>query len=521
MTRLILAASISLAALTAAAPAQAFCGFYVAKADAKLFNKASKVVVARKGEATAVTMASDYQGDLKEFALVVPVPTLIKKDQISITENATVDHLDAYSAPRLVEYFDPDPCRPQHDTRRLSMSAGPMPTAAPAAPARQQASALGVKVEAEYTVGEYDIAILSAKESDGLTTYLNQEGYKIPAGAASVLASYIKQDMKFFVAKVNLKEQLKSGAQFLRPIQVRYDTAKFMLPIRLGTVNANGPQDMIVLMLTEKGRVETTNYRTVKIPSNVEIPIFAKQEFGPFYKAMFELQVKKDGQKAVYLEYAWEIESNAAKCDPCTTPLIAADKLYSLGATWIGQPPSMQPQQDPAGDAAFQRAVSAKQNELARAQATAQTAAAAARQPGASPATRAAAWEDLEAVKERQAELQALYQADQQRRQALMPRPQPMPQTSASFITRLHVRYDATTFPEDLMFQETSDRSNFQGRYILRHPFTGEAKCSAGQDYARSLDIRFAQEAATMATLTGWDMADIRKKMAANGQGNR
>src|SRR5262245_62983548 len=91
-------ALLSVAASMAAHPAQAFCGFYVAKADAKLFNKASKVVVARKGEQTAVTMASNYQGDPKEFALVIPVPTVVSKDQIKVLESALVDHLDAYSA---------------------------------------------------------------------------------------------------------------------------------------------------------------------------------------------------------------------------------------------------------------------------------------------------------------------------------------------------------------------------------------------------------------------------------------
>ena len=83
---LLAALLLSSAALLAAAPAQAFCGFYVAKADAKLFNKASKVVVARKGEQTAVTMASDYQGDPKEFALVIPVPTVVTKEQIKVIE---------------------------------------------------------------------------------------------------------------------------------------------------------------------------------------------------------------------------------------------------------------------------------------------------------------------------------------------------------------------------------------------------------------------------------------------------
>jgi len=94
-------------------PAAAFCGFYVAKADSKLFNKSSKVVLTRDGNTTAITMASDYEGEPKEFAIVIPVPTFIERKQIGVVESKTIDHLDAYTAPRLVEYHDPDPCRPQ------------------------------------------------------------------------------------------------------------------------------------------------------------------------------------------------------------------------------------------------------------------------------------------------------------------------------------------------------------------------------------------------------------------------
>ena len=42
--------------------AHAFCGFYIAKADTKLFNKASKVAIARQDNKTVITMANDYQG---------------------------------------------------------------------------------------------------------------------------------------------------------------------------------------------------------------------------------------------------------------------------------------------------------------------------------------------------------------------------------------------------------------------------------------------------------------------------
>ncbi len=435
---LLAAAILSGSGLTAANPAQAFCGFYVAKADAKLFNKTSKVVVARKGEQTAVTMASDYQGDPQEFALVVPVPTVVAKDQIKVLDSALVDHLDAYSAPRLVEYFDPDPCNQPMSVGLTVAMARPAAGAMPEA--RRKDAALGVKIEAEYTIGEYDILILSATQSDGLVTWLTQSGYKMPAGAAPVLGSYIRQNMKFFVARVNLAEQGKLGFRYLRPIQVNYATHKFMLPIRLGTVNANGPQDMIVLMLTEKGRVETTNYRTGRIPSNVDIPIFTKAEFGNFYRAMLDTQVKKDDMRMVYLEYAWDM----GWCDPCAADPVPSAKLAALGAFWVAPTAVVQP---------------------------------------GSPAIR-----------------------------------RPPMSSSNVFVTRLHVRYDAAHFPEDLMFQETADRANFQGRYVLRHPFTGRATCAAAEDYRRTLGLRFEREAATLSWLTGWDMAEIRKKMQASGQ---
>ena len=85
------------------------------------------------------------------------------------------------------------------------------------------------------------------------------------------------------------------------------------------------------------------------------------------------------------------------------------------------------------------------------------------------------------------------------------------------YATRLHVRYDAASFPEDLVFQETGNRENFQGRYVLRHPWKGEARCAAADAYRRDLVARQDKEAQTLAWLTGWDVNEIRRK-AAGGQ---
>jgi hypothetical protein len=313
----------------AAARAHAFCGFYVAKGDAKIFNRASQVVIVRDQDRTVMTMANDFQGKARDFAVVIPVPTKIERGQIHVADKALIDHLDAYSSPRLVEYFDPDPCAPLPP---------PMAMAARGAVAEQitvskadRARSLGVTIEAKYTVGEYDILILSAKQSNGLETWLVENGYTMPTGAAAVLGSYIRQNMHFFVAKVNLGQQARLGFNYLRPLQIAYESPKFMLPIRLGTVNANGAQELFAYVITTTGRVETTNYRTVKLPSDVDVPLFISRDFGPFYKALFSEQVKREDESAVFLEYAWDMNW----CDPCASEPLSHDELRKLGVFWL------------------------------------------------------------------------------------------------------------------------------------------------------------------------------------------
>ncbi len=440
MKRLTLGASVLSLFLLSGDRLAAFCGFYVAKADARLFNKASQVVLVRDEDRTVLTMANDFKGDPKEFAIVIPVPTLIEKGQIHVAERGLIDHLDAYSAPRLVEYFDENPCGRHFNEKAMPMSAGAARNRAD----RELADSLGVKIEAQYTVGEYDILILSAAESSGLERWLRESGYRIPAGASSVLASYIRQNMRFFVARVNLQEQAKLGYSYLRPIQVAYESPTFMLPVRLGMVNADGPQELIVYALTRRGRVETTNYRTVRLASGMDVPLFVKDEFGSFYKALFSEHVKKENMQAVFTEYAWDM----SWCDPCAADPLSQDELRNLGVYWLG-------------DGGTPR-------------------------PGPLPRPR------------------------------ILPAPGGAP---AVFLTRLHVRYDREHFPEDLVFQETADRENFQGRFVLRHPWKGDDGCEAATRYRAEVQSRQEREAQTLASLTGWRIDEIRQKMKLEARG--
>ena len=315
--------------------ALAFCGFFAGKADASLFNEASQVILVRDGKHSVISMLNDFKGPLTDFALVVPVPQILEKGQVRIGDKRLFDRLDAYSAPRMAEYFDPDPCPVgQSDLEMRAMDAAKSFSPAPSGSLRKKSeNALGVTVEASYTVGEYDIVMLSAKQSNGLETWLFENGYKMPKGAAAALKPYVAQDMKFFVAKVNLKEQAATGMQYLRPIQFAFDSEKFMLPIRLGMINADPkkPQDLIAYVLTRDGRVESANYRTVKLPANDNLPPAIKKDFKTFYKAMFDYQAKQEDFRAVFTEYFWDM----GWCDPCADQPLSRNELHQAGVFWL------------------------------------------------------------------------------------------------------------------------------------------------------------------------------------------
>lgn len=330
-----------LAALALPVTASAFCGFYVARADSKLYNQSSQVALVRDGRSTSITMASDYQGDLKEFALVIPVPTVIDKDDVKVVEKALLDHLDAYTAPRLVEYWDPDPNQPPMVFAPAVMSAESDGLFRKKSTMSDGARARGVTIERQFSAGEYDILVLSAKQSDGLQLWLNENGYKMPEGAEPVLDSYIRQDMKFFVAKVNLERQAKEGRTWLRPIRVTYQSRKFMLPLRLGTVNAKGPQDMIVYVLNRNGRVESTNYRSIQNLTNQHVPEFIKAEFADFYRAMFDRVMEIEKMSSIVTEYFWDM----GWCDPCSSDPVPLRELRELGCGWLEGDDNARPQE--------------------------------------------------------------------------------------------------------------------------------------------------------------------------------
>ena len=312
-------------ALAATERAAAFCGFYVTGADTSLYANATMVVLMRDGTRTVLSMQNNYQGPPDTFALVIPVPVVLQKENVKVLPKDVFQRVDALGAPRLVEYWEVDPCQVLNRAGDFATASGALPTSAPAAGAA--GAAAPVRIEAQFSVGEYDVVVLSADDSSALDTWLRDNKYNIPAGAGPVLAPYVAAGMKFFVAKVDATRVTFNGNQAaLSPLRFHYDTPEFSLPVRLGLLNSQGSQDLIVNVLAAQ-RYEVANYPNVTVPTNIRVQNDVRGDFGSFYEALYSRVIEKN-PKAVVTEYAWA----SGSCDPCPTPALSVQDLLTLGA---------------------------------------------------------------------------------------------------------------------------------------------------------------------------------------------
>jgi hypothetical protein len=448
MAKLGIGAVIAIAAaIGSPKDADAFCGFYVSPGEKPLYNDASFVALMRDGTRTVMSMSNNYKGPAADFAMVVPVPVVLQKENVKTLPKSVFTHLEELSAPRLVEYWEQDPCPKYYPGSMADMAGGgagmPMPKSA--AVGSDKKKDYGVKIEAKFAVGEYEILILSAKESDGLESWLHDNKYNIPNGASAALAPYIKEQQKFFVAKVDSKKvQLdKQGVAQLSPLRFSFESPDFRLPVRLGLLNAQAKQDLIIFTLSRSLRYDVANYPNVFIPTNLEVKDAVRDKFAPFYASLFDEAVSKGNGKGIVTEYSWMSSS----CDPCPTPpldnsdiaTLGGDVLFGMGA----------PADDGSGGGLPGGATKKKAMPF----------------PGGG----------------------GYYGGGMQ-----------------MVLTRLHARYDATSLSDDIVFRgaeavvggrefvvddkgglekgaQPSTMNNFQARYVIRHPWTGPITCANPQ----------------------------------------
>ena len=301
-------------------PAAAFCGTYVGSPGVELTNQTSQVIISRQGTHTTLSLANDYEGDATNFAMLIPVPTVLGEDDIATVSPELFQRFDNYSAPRVVTYE----CE---DFEYDSTMDGDADADADADSDADADADPGVVVEAEYEVGIYDIVILSAAESGSLLTWLTSNGYGVDADAEDLLAEYIEAGSYFFAAKVNL--DIASEGGFLEPLQFGYESAVFSLPVRLGTINSPGEQDVVMYILTDDddGKVGISNYPQIEVEDECMADIYGAGGVDNFYGEKFANEWLATDGAAWMVEYAWA----TSWCDPCASEPPTNNELEQAG----------------------------------------------------------------------------------------------------------------------------------------------------------------------------------------------
>lgn len=291
-------------------PAHAFCGTYVGPLGEELTNAQDQVILARDGERTTLTLAPDATGTTRSFGMILPIPEILTVEDVRLVDAALFSVFGAWSAPRLVSYTCDDFYgRDESDADADSDSDSDTDSA-------------GVTVEASFSIGAYDLSVLSADGAGSLSPWLEARGFVVPPAADPILQAYIDGGQFFLAAQVDLDDLPAGGA--LPPIQLSYDDPGFVLPIRLGTTVSAGLQDLYVYAIADGTTVAVANYPEAAVESDCMVPPDTSP--ADHHAAALDAAFAQ----GIWLqEYAWSTDG----CDPCASDPPTADDLAEAGST--------------------------------------------------------------------------------------------------------------------------------------------------------------------------------------------
>jgi hypothetical protein len=486
--RFLVVAALVVATASWSAPADACMAFvpyqFKKKTEAvgKLEQGVMKVAVARHDRRTTLTLSNEVKGELRRFALMIPIPTKVKKKQVKVLKTGGLEELLAATAPEVSFSVDPDPCpKPASEAENKAadllgaLGSARSSSALEGAGSGMRASDYGVKVEQHIQVGGYDIAVLNAKDADGLARWLRKFKYDVPDDVQALMGDYLEHGWRFLVTRVNLKKLAKERFSSLRPLQIAFDSDELVLPIRLAAVSAKAPVHMAVVVLTKDGMATVKGRLVKRMPTDARVPAFVRGDLDEVHAAVVSQQ-SAGSKEAVLLEFAGELPK---------TKNVRETVVGSIGRGYrggIGGLGGLGGNVAGPGGQYTRRPVSPVKI-----------------------ASLGAPW---------------------------LAKGEPL------FVTRYRVRVEGDPV-EDLVFQGSRDKESFRVRYQATQPWqppgasinlggglghigaggqppkVPDDLCEAGRDYLLTLGPRMDEEIDTIAKLTGWRVADVKRRVGS------
>lgn len=195
----VLGASLALGTSLIPQEATACGGFFCSQAQG--VNQAAERIVFAKNDNGTVTAVIEiqYQGPSDEFSWLLPIPSVPMGDQIQVASSLSFQRLQIATNP---QYALTTRIEGTCDTA-LNIGAGGSASTGGPFPSSSGGSGggsadNGVTVEASGLVGSFEWAVISLDSSlsspaDAAVTWLDDNGYDVPAGAPGLLGPYLQE----------------------------------------------------------------------------------------------------------------------------------------------------------------------------------------------------------------------------------------------------------------------------------------------------------------------------------------
>lgn len=275
------------------------------------YNPASAVVIVRDGRRVVLTIEAAYEGPPTELSLVVPVPSAIGRESVRTVSGTVFRRLDQRTAPRVRHVF-PDCFARMGAAAAMSAEGASDSARGRSAPTPED---LGVEIEDEWPLDEYDVTLLSAEQSTGLLTFLRERGLDLPDAAASMLRGYIESGHRFVLFHADPARAQRLGeTMMLSPLQLEYESDELRVPVRLGTLNSPGEQELLLYVISTEGRFDIANRPGVIAPTDIRMRRDARGAFAELYTSITD-EIFRRTPGAAITEYVHPVGPHVRRSD--------------------------------------------------------------------------------------------------------------------------------------------------------------------------------------------------------------
>jgi hypothetical protein len=188
-----------------------------------------------------------YSGSAADFAWVIPLPGVpTKVDQPS---DGFLEDLDRFTAPMIENQQCVVPCVKYPDAGALPGGTVPPPS---------------ITVWGSGVLGDLEYQVLSATSSQALITWLNTQGFQLPAALETLVNSYLSDGWVFFAAKIAAGASQPAAVPVVRFTFDR-STTPVVYPMRISAFNRTTPLDTLVWLISDEGTYLPDNYPVEKM----------------------------------------------------------------------------------------------------------------------------------------------------------------------------------------------------------------------------------------------------------------